>query len=170
MPTESTRSAMPYARLMLMLLLAPALLWLVGLIVLPHVELGILSLRVRVAPRVYAVSMAQYSTFLEEPLYWHTFVRTALISILATVITLLMAFPIAWTIAKLARGRSKSMMFVLCLIPFWVSETVRTLGWMILLRESGVLPSLLVWLGLTPAPVEMLYPVSYTHLTLPTIY
>jgi spermidine/putrescine transport system permease protein len=38
-----------------------------------------------------------------------------------------------------------------------VSETVRTLGWMILLRESGVLPRLLVDLGLTAQPVELLY-------------
>ena len=142
---------------MLMLLLAPALLWLVGLIVLPHVELGMLSLRERVAPRVYEPSLAQFRTFYEEPLYWHTFMRTALMSILATAITLLMAFPIAWTIAKLVRGKSKSMLFVMCLIPFWVSETVRTLGWMILLRESGVLPAFLVWLGVTPAPVELLY-------------
>jgi spermidine/putrescine transport system permease protein len=145
------------ARLMLMLLLAPALLWLPGLIVLPHVELGILSMRQRVAPRVYEPSLAQFATFVDEPLYWHTFVRTALMSIVATAITLLMAFPIAWTIAKIARGRVKSMMFVMCLIPFWVSETVRTLGWMILLRESGVLPALLVNLGVTPAPIEMLY-------------
>ncbi|PJC17905.1 MAG: ABC transporter permease, partial [Comamonadaceae bacterium CG_4_9_14_0_8_um_filter_57_21] len=145
------------ARLMLMLLLAPALLWLLGLIVLPHVELGILSLRARVAPRVYEPSLAQFATFIDEPLYWHTFMRTALMSILATAITLLMAFPIAWTIAKLARGRNKSMLFIMCLIPFWVSETVRTLGWMILLRESGVLPAFLVWLGVTPAPVELLY-------------
>ncbi|BCO29518.1 hypothetical protein MIZ03_4441 [Rhodoferax lithotrophicus] len=145
------------ARLMLLLLLAPALLWLIGLIVLPHVELSILSLRARVAPRVYEPSLAQFRTFYEEPLYWHTFMRTALMSILATGITLLMAFPIAWTIAKLVRGKSKSMLFVMCLIPFWVSETVRTLGWMILLRESGVLPAFLVWLGVTPAPVEMLY-------------
>ena len=145
------------ARLMLLLLLAPALLWLLGLIVLPHVELGILSLRERVAPRVYEPSLAQFATFVEEPLYWHTFVRTALMSIVATAITLLMAFPVAWTIAKIARGRNKSMLFVMCLIPFWVSETVRTLGWMILLRESGVLPAVLVGLGVTPAPVEMLY-------------
>ena len=142
---------------MLMLLLAPALLWLVGLIVLPHVELGMLSLRARVAPRVYEPSLAQFRTFFEEPLYWHTFMRTALMSIVATALTLLMAFPIAWTIAKLVRGQSKSMLLVMCLIPFWVSETVRTLGWMILLRESGVLPALLVWLGVTPAPVELLY-------------
>ena len=91
---------------------------------------------------------------MDELLYWHTFVRTALMSILAT---LLLAFPIAWTIAKLVRGRAKSLLLVLCLIPFWVSETVRTLGWMILLRESGVLPALLVKLGVTPAPVELLY-------------
>jgi len=153
-PSNVSRNS---ARLMLMLLLAPALLWLVGLIVLPHVELGILSLRQRVAPRVYEPSLAQFATFVDEPLYWHTFVRTALMSIVATAITLLMAFPIAWTIAKIARGRVKSMMFVMCLIPFWVSETVRTLGWMILLRESGVLPALLVNLGVTPAPIEMLY-------------
>jgi spermidine/putrescine transport system permease protein len=85
------------------------------------------------------------------------FVRTALMSIAATALTLLLAFPIAWVIAKLFRGRSSSLLFILCLIPFWVSETVRTLGWMILLRESGVLPSLLVRLGLTAVPVELLY-------------
>ena len=157
MPAEAADGTRAQARLLLMLLLAPALLWLLGLLLLPHVELGILSLRARVAPRVYEPSLAQFRTFVDEPLYWHTFVRTAIMSILATVITLLMAFPIAWTIAKIARGRAKSMLFVMCLIPFWVSETVRTLGWMILLRESGVLPGLLVSLGITAAPVEMLY-------------
>ncbi|MET1162427.1 MAG: ABC transporter permease, partial [Pseudoxanthomonas sp.] len=93
----------------------------------------------------------------DEPLYWHTFVRTAVLSIVATVATLLLAFPIAWTIAKLVRGRGRSLFLALCLIPFWVSETVRTLGWMILLRESGVLPAVLVHLGLTDKPVELLY-------------
>ena len=145
------------ASLLFALLLAPALLWLLLLIVLPHVELGILSLRERTAPGEYAPSLAQYGTFIDEPLYWNTFVRTALMSILSTALTLLLAFPIAWTIAKIARGRAKSMLFVMCLIPFWVSETVRALGWMILLRESGVLPGLLVTLGITPAPVELLY-------------
>lgn len=144
-------------RVSLLLLVAPALVWLAGLIVLPHLELAVLSLRARVAPRVYELSLAQYRTFVEEPLYWRTFVRTAGISILATACTLLIAFPVAWHIAKIARGRAKSVLFVLCLIPFWVSETVRTLGWMILLRESGVLPQLLVGLGITAAPVEMLY-------------
>ena len=105
------------ARLLFLLLLAPALLWLLGLIVLPHVDLALLSLRARVAPRVYEFSFKQYLTFVEEPLYWHTFVRTALMSVIATACTLLLAFPIAWTIAKIARGTGRAMLFVLCLIP-----------------------------------------------------
>ena len=156
MATDATVAG-PRSRVALALLLAPALVWLIGLIVLPHIELGLLSFRARVAPRVYEASLAQYRTFIDEPLYWHTFVRTAVLSIVATACTLAIAFPAAWYIAKIARGRSKAMLFVLCLIPFWVSEAVRTLGWMILLRESGVLPRLLVDLGITNAPVELLY-------------
>jgi spermidine/putrescine transport system permease protein len=144
-------------RLGLGLLLAPAILWLGALIVLPHVDLAVLSLRERIGPRHYVPSLAQYRTFFTEPLYWHVFVRTAVMSVIATFLTLLLAFPIAWIIAKLAKGRSGSLLFILCLIPFWVSETVRTLGWMILLRESGVLPALLVKLGITAVPVELLY-------------
>jgi spermidine/putrescine transport system permease protein len=157
MPDPPAASAAWSRRLLLALLLAPALLWLFGLIVLPHLDLALLSFRQRVAPRQFVASLAQYRTFFSEPLYWHVFLRTALLSALATALTLLVAFPIAWTITKLARGRLSALLFVVCLIPFWVSETVRTLGWMILLRESGVLPHLLVSLGITAQPVELLY-------------
>ena len=144
-------------RLMLTLLLAPALLWLLMLIVLPHVDLALLSLRERAGPRTYHTSLAQYRTFFAEPLYWQVFVRTAIMSAVATAVTLLVAFPIAWIIAKVAQGRASATLFILCLIPFWVSETVRALGWLILLRESGVLPAMLVKLGITAMPVELLY-------------
>jgi spermidine/putrescine transport system permease protein len=144
-------------QLALALLLAPALLWLLLLIVLPHVDLAYLSFRERSGPGEYAPSLEQYRTFFTEPLYWHVFARTAIMSTLATLLTLLIAFPIAWTIAKIARGRLGTLLFIVCLIPFWVSETVRTLGWMILLRESGILPAVLVHLGITHVPVELLY-------------
>ena len=143
--------------LLLGLLLAPALVWLVGVILLPHLDLALLSFHERIGPGEFSWSLAQYRTFFAEPLYWDVFVRTAVISVIATGLTLLIAFPIAWTIAKLTRGRVSALLFAVCLIPFWVSETVRTLGWMILLRETGVLPAVLVSLGITDTPVEMLY-------------
>ena len=144
-------------RLLLWLLLAPALLWLTALILLPHVEILLLSLRRRVAPREYVFSLSQYATFFGEPLYWHTFLRTAVMSLLATGMTLVLAFPVAWHIAKIARGRTKTLMLALVLLPFWASELVRTLGWIILLRGSGVIPQLLFKLGITNTPVELLY-------------
>jgi spermidine/putrescine transport system permease protein len=154
---EATPTAAWHRRLMLGLLLAPALIWLFALIVLPHLDLALLSFREQVAPRQYVPSLTQYRTFFAEPLYWHVFARTAILSAIATALTLLIAFPVAWTIAKLARGRMGALLFVVCLIPFWVSETVRTLGWMILLRETGVLPAFLAHLGVTHGPVELLY-------------
>jgi spermidine/putrescine transport system permease protein len=144
-------------RLVLTLLLSPVLLWLLLLIILPHAQLAVLALRERVAPHVYQPSLEQFRTFFAEPLYWQVFVRTALLSIAATALTLLVAFPIAWVITKVAQGRASAFLFAVCLIPFWVSETVRALGWLILLRESGVLPALLVKIGLTATPVELLY-------------
>jgi spermidine/putrescine transport system permease protein len=143
-------------RLGLFLLLAPALLWLVSLVVLPQVDLFLLSLRPR-GEGAAPPTLANYARFFEEPVYWRTFARTAVYSLVATALTLLVAFPVAFYIAKVARGRARDALFLLCLVPFWVSELVRTYGWMILLRESGVVSRLLVATGLAARPVELLY-------------
>ena len=139
------------------LLLAPLLLWLVTLIILPHIGLFIVSISEKVGVREYEISLGNYAVFFNEPLYWHTFARTAFMSISTTVLTLLLGFPIAYYIAKLTRGRTKTTLFLMCLIPFWVSELVRTFGWMILLRETGVLSSFLQYTGVIGGPVEFLY-------------
>jgi len=133
------------------------LLWLLLLIILPHVNMAIISLSERVSAGEYAFSLSNYAEFFTESLYWNTFLRTATMSILVTFLTLIIAFPVSYYIAKMLRGRTKGLVFALCLIPFWVSELVRTYGWMILLRETGVVSSSLQWLGLTDGPIEFLY-------------
>lgn len=145
------------ARLGFILLLSPLLLWLTLLIVIPHIDMFLVSIRERVGVGQYERSLGNYGTFFGEPLYIWTFVRTATMSVLATILTLIIAFPVSYYIAKMVRGRMRSVLFLLCLVPFWVSELVRTFGWMILLRETGLFSSLLQWIGLTSGPVEMLY-------------
>lgn len=144
-------------RLSFVLLLTPLLLWLSLLIIIPHIDMLLVSLHERVGVGKYRISFANYLTFMTEPLYLWTFFRTAVMSMTATLITLLIAFPVAYYIAKMAKGRVRSLLFMMCLVPFWVSELVRTFGWMILLRETGVISSLLQYLGLVDGPVEMLY-------------
>ena len=144
-------------RLGFILLISPLVLWLGLLIVIPHIDMFLVSIRERIGVGEYQTSFANYMAFFGEPLYIVTFIRTALMSILATVITLLIGFPVAFYIAKIAKGRLQSALFLLCLVPFWVSELVRTFGWMILLRETGVISKFLQWVGLASQPVEMLY-------------
>lgn len=157
MSAALSRSNGQGARLALFLLLAPAVLWLGLLVILPHIELAVLSFSQRIKPGVYGFGFGPYLEFLTEPLYWRTFARTAVMSILVTLITLVISFPVALYIAKFARGATKPVLFLMCLIPFWASELVRTLGWMMLLRETGVLSFLLRWSGIIDQQIEFLY-------------
>jgi len=79
------------------------------------------------------------------------------ISILVTVLTLIAGFPVAYYIAKVARRSAKGALFLLCLIPLWVSDLVRAFGWIVLLRETGIVSGFLQWVGLVDGPVELLY-------------
>ena len=144
-------------RLSFILLFAPFALWIGLLIILPHLDILLLSLREKVAPRVYKTSFANYLEFLREPIYHNTLLRTAVISIAVTLCALIIGFPVAYYIAKIARRRIKSALFLVCLIPFWVSDLVRAFGWTILLRETGVVSSFLQWSGIIAEPVELLY-------------
>lgn len=137
--------------------LTPVLLWLILLIVLPHVDLLRMSLRVREASGETVWTLAHYRYFFQEPIYWLTFVRTAVFAVVVTGLTLVVALPVAFFLTKVVAPRFRGFLMTLLLMPFWVSELVRVYGWMILLRESGVLNHFLVRLGLLERPVEMLY-------------
>ena len=145
------------SKLALFLLMAPFFLWIVLLIVLPQLGIGYVSLREKLGPREYAFGPGNYIDFLREPIYWHTLLRTAWMSILVTVLALLIGFPVAYYIAKIARQRSRTALLLLCLIPLWVSDLVRAFGWIVLLRESGLISGALQWTGLASGPVELLY-------------
>ena len=144
-------------RLALFLLLMPFALWILLLIVLPHLGIGYLSIREKLGPRQYEFGPGNYIAFLSEPIYWNTLLRTATMSVLVTVLTLFIGFPVAYYIAKVAGRRSRAGLFLLCLIPLWVSDLVRAFGWIVLLRETGVVSGFLQWAGLVSGPVEFLY-------------
>ena len=141
----------------LLFFLSPVLLWLVLMIVLPQIDLLVMSFRFETDDGQMIWSFSNYLQFFEEPIYWLTFVRTAIYSILVTFLTLVIALPLAFYITKVVTPKFQGFLLVLILLPFWVSELVRVYGWMILLRESGVINHFLIKLGIFQRPVEMLY-------------
>ncbi len=141
----------------LFLFITPVLLWLFLLIVLPQVDLLIMSFRTENDMGDMVWSFSNYLNFFDEPIYWLTFVRTAIYSILVTFLTFIIALPVAFYITKVVAPRFQGFLTLLLLLPFWVSELVRVYGWMILLRESGVFNHFLLKLGILNKPIEMLY-------------
>ena len=141
----------------LLFFLTPVLVWLFLLIVLPQIDLFIMSFRTENEAGEMVWSITNYLQFFGEPIYWLTFVRTAIYSILVTFLTFLIALPVAFYITKVVKPKFQGFLTVLLLLPFWVSEMVRIYGWMILLRESGVINHFLVKFGILDHPVEMLY-------------
>ena len=135
----------------------PVFLWLFLLIVLPHIELFLMSLKYEDDMGDMVWSLQNYKEFFAEEIYWLTFIRVALYAILVTFLTFIITFPIAFYITKIVSVKYKGFLIILLLMPFWVSELVRVYGWMILLRESGVINYFLQSLGLIEVPIEMLY-------------
>ena len=148
---------MKHSRMSLWIFLSPVLMWLTLLIVLPHLDLLLMSFRGKDEYGQMGFTLHNYVTFFTEPIYWLTFVRTALYSVITTFFTFLLAMPVAFYIVKVVRPKYKGFLMVLLLLPFWVSELVRVYGWMILLRESGVVNFFLQRLGIIDAPVQLLY-------------
>ena len=132
----------------------PVAVWLFLLIVLPHLELLRISFT---SSGTDGYTLANYKAFFTQPIYWFTFVRTALYSIFVTAIVLIISLPVAFYITKVVKVKAQGLLMVLILVPFWVSELIRVYGWMILLRESGVINQFLVKIGVFNQPIELLY-------------
>ncbi len=141
----------------LLIFILPVLVWLLLLIVLPQVDMAVMAIRADNEWGEKGFSLANFRVFFSEPIYWRTFARTAVFSVLVTFLTFLITMPVAFYITKVVSPRFQGFLTVLTLLPFWVSELVRVYGWMILLRESGVINHFLIKSGILNKPVELLY-------------
>ncbi len=106
-------------------------------------------------------------------IYLKLFGRTLVLSLLITVLTLILAYPIAHLLATLPL-RYSNLLMIFVLLPFWTSLLVRTTSWMILLQSQGVLNDAMVAMGIIgdDGRIQMMYNkigtvVAMTHILLP---
>jgi spermidine/putrescine transport system permease protein len=138
------------------LLLAPALVLLFALFYLPQLLMFLVSLGSRSAygTVVQGVSADNYLRAL-EPLYLNVLWRSVALATATTVLCLLVAYPVAWWIARHVAPRWRNALLVLVILPFWTSFLVRMYAWIVLLRSEGMINLALGALGLPGA--ELLY-------------
>jgi spermidine/putrescine transport system permease protein len=91
-----------------------------------------------------------------EPAYLQTFASSVRLALVSTAAVALAGYPFGYCMAALPK-RWRNPCMALVMIPFWTSSLLRLYGWIIVFRANGALDRLLMRLGLTQAPLKLLY-------------
>ncbi|HNP36185.1 MAG TPA: ABC transporter permease [Woeseiaceae bacterium] len=102
-----------------------------------------------------SLTFANYQKMLERPGYATIFLRSIGISSAVTLLTIALAYPIAYYVAFDVRHR-KILWLVLITLPFWTSYLLRVFAWKVILGWNGILNSGLVSLGIIDQPIGIL--------------
>jgi spermidine/putrescine transport system permease protein len=115
-------------------------------------------------------TLDNYVQAFTRPLYSGLLLKTLRIAATVSLCCLVIAYPVAYCLATRAR-RSRQTLYMLIIVPLWISYLLRCYAWKVILGQNGVVNSLLRWLGLTEAPVSaFLYSEFALILTLTHVY
>jgi spermidine/putrescine transport system permease protein len=131
--------------------------WLLVLVILPYIYLFENSFRpylpvTEVGGPKDVYSFNNYLTFFVSPIHIRVFAITIAYSTLVTVLSFFITYPLAYFLAKVADIKVVPLLFLLLLIPLWVSEVLRSFAWTIILAFKGPLNIVLQSLGIIDEP------------------
>ena len=98
-----------------------------------------------------------YASVLTDSYYALVLWRSLWLSFVSTVVCILLAYPIAYYATRLAGRKYKRYIYMIVLAPLFTTAVVRVLAWTIILGNQGIINTLAQALGLTDAPIRMLY-------------
>ncbi len=137
-----------YGRAVPYLLLAPGILWLIVFYAWPAVQILLASFWSGTLETGYTFSLSNWTNYPDAlTRYQDQFLRSVLYAGSATILTLLIAYPLAYVIA-FRGGRYKNLLLFMVIAPFFTSFLLRTISWKIILGDSGILFGPLKDLGL----------------------
>ncbi|MCB5260312.1 MAG: ABC transporter permease [Candidatus Cloacimonetes bacterium] len=137
------------------LLSLPTLIWLTCFFLIPYLIVIIYSF---LSPDIYdvkfEVSLDAYRQIFRGD-YLRPFLLSFKLAFYTTMLCIILGFPVAYYIAR-AKEKTKNMLLVFIIIPFWTNLIIRIFSWRIFLAYSGVMNDTLINLGLITQPLEIL--------------
>jgi putative spermidine/putrescine transport system permease protein len=118
-----------------------------------------------------AFMLDNYHDLLTTPATWRVYVSSLRLSLIVWAVTLFLGFNIAWFLVHHVRSAMvRTVLFLLCAVPFWTSGIIRTIAWIPFLGRNGAFNQMLMGLGVTSQPLEFLLfsdfavIITYVHL------
>jgi spermidine/putrescine transport system permease protein len=143
-----------FGRLGVAFMFGTTAIWALMLIVIPHLMLIDYAFHANEGSVVKGLAPEGITLYSFMPLFdelaGNTFIRTILTSFVITVLALIICYPIAYYLAKVATSRYLSILMLGLLVPFWVNEVLRAYAWRTLMAKTGLLNQLMVGMGFEP--------------------
>lgn len=134
----------------------PALLWTLAFFIIPFAVMVMYSLWQRAGTSLVKTwNFENYASFFEKSHFVAGLINSLEITALVTVISIVLAYPLAWIIAERVSPRWQRMALILAILPFWTSYVVRSYAWLLVLSRNGYLNQTLISLGVIDTPLEI---------------
>ncbi|MDQ5977733.1 MAG: spermidine/putrescine transport system permease protein [Verrucomicrobiota bacterium] len=138
-------------------LLAPMVLWLILFVVVPGLILLVYSFceRDEIGGVMFTFTWENYARVF-DPVYLRIFGRSVWYAALTTAICAVVGYPVAYYIARVPETL-RNKLLLLVMVPFWTSFLIRTFAWITILKQEGLLNSLVKAMGAGIGPFDLLY-------------
>ena len=133
--------------------------WLVFMILIPQLIMFDYSLRPMLPLREIGGpkdvwTLKNYLVFFSNRLHMAIFFKTIWSSLIVTLTALAICYPIAFYLAKVARGTKVGLLMLGLIIPYWINELLRLFAWQIILADMGILNQSLIFFGIIADPIN----------------
>ena len=108
----------------------------------------------RAGELIVKLNFGNFQFLFSDPLYFNAYVSSIRIAAVSTVVALLIAYPMAYFIAR-AKERTRTILLMLVMLPFWTSFLLRVYAWIGFLKGNGVINNVLMSLGIIEDPLVM---------------
>jgi len=116
----------------------------------------VMSLWHRIGGKIVATwNLDNYVEFLSKPHLVKSLVNSIEISLSVTVISIVLAYPLAWIIAHRVPQRWQRTALILAILPFWTSYVIRSYAWLLVLSKQGIVNSFLINVGIVAEPLAI---------------
>lgn len=152
----SAEQATPRERRKAFALVLPALLWTLAFFIVPFACMVLMSLWKRAGTDIVrSFSLDNYAGFFSKPHFLQGMLNSLEITFTVTLISVVLAYPLAWFIAERVPERWQRAALMLAILPFWTSYVVRSYAWLLVLARNGIVNQSLLGAGIIDEPLEL---------------
>lgn len=154
---KKTASDAPRGRGEVLSFVGPLYLWMVLFLALPLVYVVVISfLEKGTYGGVQMIFTLKNYTALWNPTYGKVIWRSIVLAFWTSLICLIISYPFSFIISRFSR-KYQGFAVLLIMLPFWINQLIRLNGWSNILRDSGVINTVLLRLGVISEPIRMMY-------------